>query len=352
MPEKVSLLIDGDRWTEWEQVGLQLSLDSFSTATFTGPFDPQRDDMRRTYRPFSYRDLVLEVGEGRDAKRLFTGTLVGVVPKSSPDSISIEASGYSLPGVLDDSNPLPTSFPLQCNGLTLKQVADKLCDPLGVSVELEGDGGAAFRKLKSEPTDKVWSFLADVARQRGKILTSTEEGVLRIANTPDASTLPIVANLREGEAPMMSCTPTFSPQAYYSEITGLAPTKPGRRGAKHTQQNLRASGIVRPLTFKADDTDRGDLPGAVGAKMARMFGNMVSYVVEVPTWRNADGGLWKPGQKVSLYAPGAMIFRPYEFLVRDAMLDHDAESEKAALGIVLPNAFRADAQPPALLPWD
>jgi len=107
---------------------------------------------------------------------------------------------------------------------------------------------------------------------------------------------------------------------------------------------------IAPLSFLVDDTDAGDLPDAVRAKMGRMFGNAVSYVVEVPTWRDPQRGLWWPNTLVTLEAPEAMVYRPTTLLVRNVVLHQSAESQTASLGLVLPESF--GDQVPASMPWE
>src|SRR5699024_7629400 len=137
-------------------------------------------------------------------------------------------------------------------------------------------------------------------------------------------------------------------QTYYSEITGLAKTRVGRGGSSYTVTNPRLQGVVRPHTFQVNDTDSPDLPAAVAAKMGRMFGNMVSYSAEVPTWRDPSGALWAPNSTVTLQAPGAMVYRETELVIREVTLKQDADSHSASLSLMMPGAFSGEI--PEVLP--
>ena len=106
---------------------------------------------------------------------------------------------------------------------------------------------------------------------------------------------------------------------------------------------------MRPLNFTLGDVNAGDLPGAVKAHMARMFGNMVAYVVKVPTWYDPQGALWEPNTNVTLHAPGAMVYSETELLVRDVILKASQAEVTASLGLVLPGAFSGEQ--PESLPW-
>ncbi len=347
MPERiedVAILIDQQRWRAWQSVDITLELDSFASVTFTSPWEPERRAMRETFRPFSFKPLDVLIG----GERLFTGTLVGVAPTVEPDSRTLQASGYSLPGVLVDAMEPASAFPLELSGLTLRQIAEKLVEPWGLSVQMEAPDGAPFRRVAINPDQRVYSFLVDLAQQRGLVISDTAEGGVRfLQSSPGGEP---VAWLREGEQPLLNVSPSFDPQSYFSEITGLAKTRVGRGGTKYTVQNDRLSGVLRPHTFTLGDTDGADVPAATRAKLGRMFGNALAVQADVPTWRTNDGALWQPNSTLILEAPGAMIFRETEFLIRTVTFHQEKKSQSATLGLVLPGAFSGEI--PEVLPWD
>jgi prophage tail gpP-like protein len=108
--------------------------------------------------------------------------------------------------------------------------------------------------------------------------------------------------------------------------------------------------VVRPLTFKAKDTDNGSIKAAVEAKAARMFADAASYSIQLDTWRDPAGNLWEPNTSLNLLAPGAMIYNNYEFLVRTVELEADRQSRTATHNLVMPGVF--SGQIPESLPWD
>ena len=345
MPEQVedvAIVIDGGRWPAWESFEITLSLDSFASCSFTAPWESERSAFRATFQPFSFKPLDVLVG----GARLFTGTLVGVDPKVEPGSSTLQASGYSLPAVLQDVTLPASSFPLELNGLTLRQVAQKLVEPWGLAVQMDAPDGAPFRRVAIKPDEGVYSFLVHLAQQRGLVIADTPDGGLRFLQSSGGGRP--VARLREGEHPLTGVSSSFSPQSYFSEITAIAKTRVGRGGAKYTVQNPNL-GALRPYTFTLDDTDGPDAPAAARAKLGRMFGNALAVQVELPTWRTPDGELWSPNMTTMLEAPGAMIFRQTEFLIRTVTLRQDAGAQSATLDMVLPGAFSGEV--PEVLPW-
>jgi prophage tail gpP-like protein len=343
MPEDVVLSIAGSRYRAWNEIEIQRSIDGYSTVSFAAPFDPSRAEFRETFRPFSFLPITVEIND----EALFTGTLLSPDPSTDPNAQSAKISAYALPAVLADAHMPASAFPLEMNGLTLRQIAEQITAPFGLTVEDEGEAGAAFERVALKPDEYPQQFLAELARQRGKVIADTGAGGVLLRRSAPAGTP--VARLREGLPPVLSVSPSFSPQDYYSEITALASAKAGRAGARHTVQNPHLSGVVRPHTFIADDTEKGDLPGAAAAKLGRMFGNMVSYTVELPTWRDPAGRLYEPNTTITLLADGSMIYRETELLIRNVSLWQDQNAEKATLTVVLPGAFSGEV--PEVLPW-
>lgn len=342
---EVEIVIGSERWGRWEQVTLQRSLDNFSTVTFTGPFEPGRQEMRQTLRPFQFQDLTVKV----DGEDLFTGTMMSPQPKQDENGATVEVSGYAKPAVLMDAHIPGDNLPVQWSKVTIADIARSLCEPFGIGVApINGTTGAAFRRVKLKADEPPGRLIAELARQRGLVVRDNGKGELLL--TESAQTSRPVAQLVEGEPPLQVAEATFSPQDYFSAITGLAKSKPERIGGKHTEQNPHLSGVVRPYSFEAEDVDKGDLPGAVQAKLGRMFANMAAYVVQVPSWYDASGNLWAPNTTVSLKAPGAMVYDHYEFLIRDVIQVQDHSGEQTKLGLVLPGAFSGES--PASLPWD
>lgn len=347
MPERVedvAILIDEQRWRAWESVEITLALDNFASVAFTAPWEPERREFRETFQPFTYKPLEVLVG----GERLFTGTLVGVNPAVTPEARTLQASGYSMPGVLQDACEPASAWPLELNGLTLRQIAEKLLEPFGLGVQMDADDGTPFRRVALEPDGNVYQLLVDLAKQRGLVISDTPTGALRFLRSATGGQP--VAWFREGEQPLLSVAATFSPQAYYSEITGIAKTRHGRGGSRYTVANTKLPGVIRPLAFTLDDTDGPDVPAAARAKLGRMFANALSVQVEVPTWRTHDGALWAPNTTVMLEAPGAMIFRSTEFVIRTVTLRQNDEATTAGLELVLPGAYSGEI--PETLPWE
>lgn len=342
-PDEVALLINNKRYRFWTNVLITRAIDVADTIEFAAPFDADAPGFRETFRPFTFKPLAVTVG----GQPLFTGTMVAIDPTLG-DSKTLAVSGYSLPGVLNDCNAPASSFPLEFDGQSLKEISKTVASPFGIGVEFRADPGAKFDRVASTPTKKVLAFLAELARQRNLVIGSTTRGKLLYWQSIRPGNP--VARLRQGVSPVLGVVPSFNPQEYYSHITGIEPPLAGFETRQYTVKNPHLEGVTRPLTFKAPDTFDGEIKVATEAKMGRMFGNIASWSVPVATWRDPQGNLWEPNTTVTLLAPDAMVYTEYEFIIRSVQFEADKSRRSATLKLVMPGSF--DGRIPESLPWD
>lgn len=341
---EVLLNIEKQRFRFWKTVSIVRSLDTMDTVEFTAPFEPSNQAFRDTFKPFTYKDIDVIVG----GEPLFTGTMLVPAPVVNPISKTVTVGGYSLPGVLNDCTLPASAFPLEFNNQGLKSIATTIAAVFGLSVEFKGNQGPIFERVAIDPKTKAFSFLIKLAQQRNFVISSTQKGKLLFQKSVEPGNP--VANLVEGQPPIISITPEFKAQEYYSHITGLAPTAIGSKGSQHTVENSRLKDVIRPHTFKADDTIPGNVKEAAEAKAGYMFANTVSYSVVLSEWRDTQDALWKPNTTITLKAPGVMIYSEYEFIIRTAKFSKNDDSKIAELKLVLPGSF--SGQIPESLPWD
>lgn len=345
--DEVAIKINGQRFRFWTTLSVTLSADSVATLAMGAPFDPDDPAFRAVFRPFSFATVEVTVG----GAPLFTGTMVDVTPATSEAGRVVAVTCYSLPGVLGDCTAPASMYPVEWDGADLRTVSEALAAPFGLRVVLGSNAsqGSVFERVALKPGEMVLPFLVKLAQQRGLITSSTPEGGLLY----DVATAPgqPVAILREGGSPVLNIAPTFDPQTYYSDVTGIEPAIVGLKGGKSTSRNSHLQGTLRPFTFEVSDTLDADVGAAVAAKIGRMFAGAVSYSVDVATWRTPSGALWSSNTTVKLEAPGAMVYSEYEFFIRSVTLTRSSDGgEVAKLTLTPPGAFRSEI--PESLPWE
>lgn len=339
--DEVAVLIDGVRFKFWSELRITRAIDVVDTVEFSSPFEA---DFREIFKPFSFKELQVTVG----GELLFTGTMIGVTPFVGEGGKTVTVSGYAKPGVLNDCTASAGDYPLQYDKQNLEDITKAIILPFGLGAVFNDDVGAVFTRVAAKTGQTILSFLAELAKQRNLIISSTPLGELLMQKSVTDG--PVVAQLVQGASPVLSIETAFSPQEYYSHITGIEPVVVGQKGSQFTVKNPRLTGVLRPFTFTANDTEAGTVKAAVEAKAGRMFGNMVSYRVKVDTWRDALGALWLPGATVTLFAEDAMVYAPYRLIVRSVDFERRAKTKTAMLDLVIPESFKGEI--PERLPWE
>ncbi len=343
----VVITVDGDVFDGWTDLTFTRNMDTFGSFQFASVWEPSNQRLRDALRPFSFRTVSAFEGD----RLLFTGTILTATPRQSSASRTVSVSGYALPAVLNDCTMPISALPLETDDATLQAVAEQLCAPFGVPVQFDTDPGPTFPREAIKADENVFGYLVKLAKQRNVLITDTPDGTCKFHTEAPAGQPR--ATIREGEPGITSIVPQFNPQEYYSHISGQSLTGFGApdaaAGDSYTVKNERLTGSLRPHTFTPPDTAGADVKTAAEAKAGRMFANAVAYSVEVPSWLDPNGAQWEPNTTVLLEAPGAMIYREYEFLVRSVQYALSSDQRRATLTLTLPGAF--NGRIPESMPW-
>lgn len=346
MPEAVSISHeDGSRFGEWSEIELQFGIDSYRAASLSGPWDPERKDMRAAFEPLAFPGVTVKVGD----ELVLTGRVKDVAPSVDAEQSSVGVTIYSTAHELTEICAPPEILPLEFNGLDLKQIAQHLAgSAAGLAVHFDGKPGARFSRARCEPDGEIHPFLVELALQRGFVLSDLASGDLLFRS--EGATGAPVARLK-GQ-PLGRVSAQFQPERWFSSITGRACKRTGNDGAKYTERNkLFRSIYPRTTTASVGDTGSADVPRATKAMVGRMVASVATYTVEdLPTWRDPSGKLWQPNTTLTLTAPGAMIYQETELLIRNVKLKQTGDEERATLELVLPGSFGGTL--PKRLPWD
>lgn len=345
----LTIQINNKRFTHWSAIEITSRVDGISTFSLQAPLNTSDQEFKDNFKPFSYNNIQINIG----GEPLFTGTIVDVDPLLNSEERLVGVSGYSLPGVLSDCTPPAPkgNYQLEFNNYNVVDTANALCQPFGIfATTADGDPGPTIRKVKTQPEEKIFAFLTKLAQQSNFVISNNPSGEL-LFQKAEGEGNQIVANYVQGEPGLLSVTPSFDPQNYYSHVTGLGQTYISALPAKAvTVPNKRLKTTLRPFTYRVPDVHSADIAIAVNAKIGRMYANAASYSISVPTWRDSSGNLWKPNTFINVTAPDAMIYKKYKFLIRSVTLRRTPETEIAFLDLIIPGTFSGIS--PEVLPWD
>ena len=347
MPEAIAVKhVDGRRFGEWSELDLSIGIDSYRCVSLNGPWDPDRRDMREAFEPLAFPAVTVTIGD----ELFLTGKVQDVAPSVDASQSSVGVTVYSSPYWLTEICAPPDTLPLEFNGVDLRQIAQRIAGAsLGLTVNLDGSPGATFSRVRCKPDEELHGFLAELALQRGFVVSDTASGDLLFRS--EGATGSPVARL-EGQ-PIGRVSAQFQPGRWFSHINGRACKRAGtQHGSTYTQPNpLYRSSFPRHHCASTGDTGSADVPRATKAMLGRMVASVATYTVEdLPTWRDPSGKLWEPNTTIMITAPGAMIYSETELLIRAVKFKQRGDEETATLELVLPGSFGGTT--PKGLPWD
>jgi prophage tail gpP-like protein len=344
--QDVSIIINDKKFTGFTAYEINLSCDSFDSFSFSAPYDLAVKDLKESITPFAFKNCaVFYLGE-----LLFKGYLLTPDPELQADATEITLQGYPLCGVLNDCTAPLSLYPVEYYNVTLKDFADKIANVYGIKIIYKNGPGDPFSEVTMEPSEKIINFFLKLARQRKLLFTNDENGRLVFYKPSKESAF---MQFKEGSTPLLSVTPRFNAQGFYSHITGLNKSDTMIDILSYTYENkyLINKGIMRHETILVDDAEtQTDLENAVKAHAGRMFADCISYSLKCDTHLNADNKLFKKGMTVCVEAPGAMITRQTNFIARNIKLTRDENGKTAELELVLPGSFLDEL--PEVLPWE
>jgi prophage tail gpP-like protein len=347
MPEpEFAIEFDGQALEGWSSVEYREAVDEVASFTIEAPFDPNDADQRERFRPFRFQFVKPTLG----GEPLTTGLAVNISPTGSAEVTRVSISGYAGAGIWEDCMPPGDMRPLEFNGLKLDKIAKALGEPFGLAPVFDADLGAKFDKVAIEADQPILGFLQGLAQQRGLVISSDADGQPLFHKTPETG-VPLFEATAEDIRPIVTLEQSSNGQALFSEYTGIAATKTGRRGSSHTERPAQWAGEVRRTkTETLQDTEPADVPEAVRASVGRAYAEAASYAVTIPTLVDQLGQRYKPGAFVSIAYPRMMIYTPTLFLIRAVVYTITPESKTTTLELTLPGVFSGTL--PVSLPWE
>lgn len=297
----VSLYVGGQIHEGWTEVSITLALDRLS-----GEYD-----VRLTDEWVSGGSRVhLDVAEGApcvvriDGETVVTGYVDEVSRDYDDNRRETSIRGRDKAGDLVDCSAPVKDW----QGRSLSAIAIDLCAPFGISVQSRtATASTAFPRFSTNPGDTVAATLERLLRQRGLMAWSDGLGGLVIGAVSEGSP---VATIMPGDTVLSgrgvrNMADRFSAYTAVAHADGGADPDDGDDAETITSPSGSASdpGVTRhrPLMLVAETQSGGPSlasRAAHEAKTRAARGRQAVYTL--PGWRNAQGGLWRPGQTVDL----------------------------------------------------
>lgn len=326
-----------------------------STFAFDMYFDPNNKEHAEIVGISHYHEAILKYVHDNGKKQLLiTGYILSQnLPHSSkPELISI--GGYSKPGLIEDCD-IPTSlYPLESNGLTFRQIVNKVLSPFGgkkgIKFVVRSDKGYSSTGYKTEeqrvdakiekstaPESKnIKSYLTDLATQKNLVLSHTPEGNLLVttANTDSKPIFEIDIDSQESIG-YVSMNLNFNGQGMHSHITVIQQANDeGGNAATFTIQNPLVPIVYR--TKVVNLTSGNDLTAKEAAinELSKELKNVnLVIVMDRATYNNT---FVTPNETIVVRNRKVGLYKKTRWFIEAVEFEADTDSEKVTITCVLP----------------
>lgn len=324
----------------WNQFSLTLRYDSMASAfSFTGYFNPDNPEHKDLYCIGHYHLATVEHND----ELLLTGYILNQGFTDAPKKEPVTIAGYSLPGVLEDCE-FPPKVPLQSDGLSLRQIAEKIITPFGLKMIVDPSVSAlmdkVYEKSSAGETQKIKDYLTKLSAQRNVIISHTTKGNILFTKAKPKQQ-PILNYGEVGGAPFTSMELTFNGQAMHSHITVMKqPDKDGGNAGESTIRNPYAPFVYRPTTVIQNSGDDNDTDQAARNILSAELKNMVLKIT-TDRWE-VDGKIIKPNNLITVINPKVYLYKKSTWFIESIDFKGDNKSTVATLNCVLPEVYSGE----------
>jgi len=338
---KINDRIRNRRVELFSRIALNLRYDSIASAfSFSGYFDPNNTEHKELYCIGHYHICTLE----HNGELLFTGNILseGFSDQNVRELVSI--GGYSLPGVLEDCN-IPTSlYPLQSDGLSLREIAQKLIKPFGISMVVDSavskEMDEIFDETTAEASSTIKDYITSLASQKNIVVSHNAKGnlVFTRARTNGPSIITFDTQ-DENSIPFTKMGFSFNGQGMHSHITVLKePDTDGGNEGEYTIRNPYViNSVYRPKVIIQNSGTDIDTEKAARMALASELKNL-RLVITTDRWE-INGKCIKPNSVISVRNPKIYLYKKSTWFIEEISLEGDNKSMVATLTCCLPEVY-------------
>lgn len=327
---------------------MSLKYDSIASSfSFQIYFDPENEKHAQFCAPGTYADCTVE----HEGELLITGTMLINTYGSEATPQLTQLAGYSKTGVLEDCEIPITVYPLQTDGLSLKEIAERIIKPFGLKLvvdEIAKKDSALGLTVKQKSDKKInkstakqsqncKSYLTELTKQRHIILTHNNKGDL-VFTEAKTNEVPLF-EAKEGDVPATSIKLTFNGQALHSHITVLKQAdSDGGPSGEYTLENPYVSNVYRPKVVTMDSGDDITIQEFALNVLAAELKEAIRLSITTDRWK-IKGEVVKPNNLVTVYSPANFIYEPTDFFIEEVVYNGDEKSTTATISCVIPEVY-------------
>jgi prophage tail gpP-like protein len=251
-------------------------------------------------------------------------------------------SGYSLTGPLEDCE-IPTSlYPLQSDGLTLREIAQKLIQPFGLQMVVDSSVSSkmdqAYEKTTARESQTIKSYLQELCSQKNIILSHDERGRLLFTSAKTNQKPILNFDVINGGIPFTNMSLQFNGQGMHSDITVIKQAdKDGGNAGESTVSNPYVPFVYRPRVIVQNSGDDIDTEQAAKNARAAELKNL-KLTITTDRWLLNDKVI-RPNNLITVVNPEVYLYQKSTWFIEQIDLVGDQEKTVATLTCCLPEVY-------------
>lgn len=309
------------------------------------------DKLRETLNPFGYEEAQVYLA----GELVITGLVYNIEPRITSDEKSCKIDIYSSACDIVDSTAYP---PYEFNSMTLGEIADELIGGLGLVVNFESDEGTEiFDRVCIDPQQTIFSFLNELAVQRGVFITSNEKGEVlfiraNIKSKPVETIREVTdINARYNGRGLFAVYRTSATSPRREKVTKKLKTK--TRTDYKTIKTIKIAesydSVVpasRQTTFIADNVHVDEIDSAAESQRSRRWSEALSIRVPRIGWKPRNSSdLYKENTLITLINKDIWLGDGFDFIIKSVEYSLDNGGATCMLELVPPQAFTNEQIP-------
>lgn len=319
---------------------LALKYDSVGSAfSFSFYFNPDNPEHKEVMCIGHYHLCTVT----HNGETLLTGYILSQDFGSSPKAEMVSISGYSLPGVLEDCE-IPTKlYPLQSDGISLKNITERLIQPFGLKLVVDSSVASlvnsTFKTTAASESQTVKSYLSEMASQKNVVMSHDENGNLLFTKAKTYQNPIIDFNVPVNGMPGTTMKLNYNGQAMHSHITvqKQADTDGGNAGEFTIRNPFVINSVFRPKTMTQNSGDDNDTEKAAKTALAAELKN-IKLTITTDRWL-IDGKIIKPNSIITVTNPQCYLYKKSKWFIESIDYKGDQNINTAVLNCVLPCVY-------------
>jgi len=311
-----------------------------STFAFDFYFEPNNTDHKELLCIGHYHICTLEF----ENELILTGNVISQKFKSESARQFVSIGGYSSGGVLEDCSIPPSIYPLQSDGLTLRQIVSKVLQPFNIKFNVDSIVNAEMNSVLPTSTagegQSVKSYISQICAQKNIIISHNEKGELAFTRLNE-NQQPILEfdTTKSDSYPFTSMSLAYDGQGMHSHITLMkqADIDGGNAGESTIRNPYVINSVFRPKVAKQTSGNDNDTGKAARQVLAQELKGL-KLSIELSTWK-AKGKVIRPGTIISVVNPEVYLYRKSTWVVESVDLKGDNKATTCTLSCVLPETF-------------